>query len=352
MSSRRIVSAVTFPADVRAAGAQRQRDGSRHKAETTTELLAITGLAVTYNETNAVSGVSFSVGPGEFYGIVGESGSGKSATARAIIGMVKDPGNVTGSIRLNGKELIGQDEKHWQTVRGSKIGLVYQDATAALDPVYTVGRQLVEVARATHPGMSKREARKIAVSALDEVGIPEPAKRFSSYPHEFSGGMRQRVAIALAVIGDPKLLIADEPTSALDVVIQQQVLTLLRHVARERGTAVILITHDLAVVAQMCTRVAVFYGGLIVEEATPEELFREPIHPYSAALLQSLPAVGEKKAITAIPGSPPHITGGLHSCPFHPRCSRVTQECRVSVPAISWRGSRMYRCFNSMESPA
>jgi ABC-type dipeptide/oligopeptide/nickel transport system ATPase component len=267
---------------------QSQFAGASIQTPKSAPLLSVRDLSVRIGSVAAVSGVSFEVARGEFLGIVGESGSGKSVTARAVLGLLPRHAEVQGSVKLDDEEIIGASSQRLRRIRGGKVGLVFQDALAALDPVYTVGDQLVEALRA-HRDVSQKAARARAVELLAEVRILRPAERMDSYPHELSGGQRQRVIIACALIADPDLIIADEPTTALDVTVQRQVLELLADVCARRGAAVILITHDLGVVAETCDRVAVFYGGIVAEETDVVTLFEEPRHPYSAALQRSLP---------------------------------------------------------------
>lgn len=316
---------------------------------TDSPLLEVEGLRVKIGNVRAVSGVRFSVRRGEFYGIVGESGSGKSVTARAIIDLLPSHAEVEGSITLDGRNLRELSSKKMQEVRGSSVGFVFQDALAALDPVYTVGDQLVEVLRAKKT-ISKADATERATQLLTEVGIADPPRCMGSYPHQLSGGMRQRVVIAAALIADPDLIIADEPTTALDVTIQRQVLELLRKICDTRGTAVILITHDLAVVAETCDRVGVFYGGILVEEAATIDLFDSPRHPYTKALLKSLPKLGTTGNFEAIPGNPIRVQTKLDFCPFAARCSRVIPECTQEVPPERMLGAHRVRCFNPEEA--
>jgi len=306
--------------------------------------LSVRDLSVRIGSVAAVSGVSFDVAPGEFVGVVGESGSGKSVTARAVLGLLPKHAEVRGSIKVDGEEIIGASRQRLRQIRGGKVGLVFQDALAALDPVYTVGDQLVEALRA-HRDVSRKEARSRAAELLNEVRIPRPAEHLDSYPHQLSGGMRQRVVIASALIADPDLIIADEPTTALDVTVQRQVLDLIADISAKRGAAVLLITHDLGVVAQTCDRVAVFYGGLLVEEADAITLFEQARHPYTAALLRSLPRLGVDAPFEAIPGNPAQIRNRLTECPFAPRCPRVISACRDGVPP-EYRDDRgRHRCL-------
>jgi oligopeptide/dipeptide ABC transporter ATP-binding protein len=311
-------------------------------------ILSVRDLRVRFGAVHAVSGVSFDVRPGEFFGIVGESGSGKSVTARAVIQLVPAHAEVQGQILFKGEDILQAKPKRIRQIRGASIGFVFQDALAALDPIYTVGDQLVEALTANRP-MPRPHALSRAETLLDEVGIPDPRRTLNSYPHQLSGGMRQRVVIAAALIADPELIIADEPTTALDVTIQRQVMDLLQSISRSRGTAVILITHDLAVVAETCDRVAVFYGGIVEEEAETVSLFASPRHPYTAALLRSLPRMGDTGDLAPIPGSPIRVESQLRQCPFAARCPRVLQVCRESVPEVRVEHEHQFRCFNPEE---
>lgn len=308
-----------------------------------TPLLQVRDLTVRLGPVAAVSGLSFDVHRGEFLGIVGESGSGKSVTAKAILGLLPKSAEITGSVRLEGEELLGASSETMRRIRGDRIGLVFQDALAALDPVYTIGDQLVEALRA-HNDVSKKVARKRAADLLGEVGIPKPVERLDSYPHQLSGGQRQRIIIAAALIAEPDLIIADEPTTALDVTVQKQVLDLLAEVCQRREAAVMLVTHDLGVVAQTCDRVATFYGGLLVEEADVFTLFDNPRHPYTRALLRSVPRLGEDSPFEAIPGSPAQIYISLTACPFAPRCEHAQPVCTAGVPPEFWEGTHRHRC--------
>lgn len=310
-------------------------------------LLSVCDLKVRFGRVRAVSGVSFEVGRGEIYGIVGESGSGKSVVARSIISLLPDHAEITGAVRFQGENVLRAPERRLRRLRGSDVGFVFQDALAALDPVYTVGAQLIEVARTSPNWTGRAQATAQAHELLSLVGIADPARCLASYPHQLSGGMRQRVVIAAALTSDPKLIIADEPTTALDVTVQRQVLDILRKIAA-RGVAVILITHDLGVVAEVCDRVGVFYGGLLVEEAPVRELFTEPRHPYTAALLDSLPQIGSVRPFRAIPGMPPRIDAELAACPFAPRCAQAFSACNDGVPAEVAVGPRRFRCVRPL----
>ena len=285
----------------------------------------------------AVRGVSFDVLPGETIGLVGESGSGKSVTNLALMGLIpKPPGNVDGGKAFfQGQDLLTLSDSQLQSVRGRKIGMIFQDPMTALNPLMTVEQQMCEITR-LHMGLSRKDARLRAAEMLEMVGISSPAKRLRDYPHQFSGGMRQRVMIAMALSCEPDLLIADEPTTALDVTIQAQILDLLADLQRRRGTSIILITHDLGVVAGVCHRVMVMYAGRIVEKASVGPLFQSPRHPYTMGLLQSLPRFDEEKSelLQAIPGQPPDLAHIPDGCSFRPRCPFSTSECETTDPPL------------------
>jgi oligopeptide/dipeptide ABC transporter ATP-binding protein len=281
----------------------------------------------------AVDGVSLSIQPGETLGLVGESGSGKSVTARAIMRLVPTPpGHYAGGrILFEGRDLLTLSEKEMQRMRGGQISMVFQDPMTFLNPVYTAGEQVAEAIR-VHQGASKAEAKAQTIELFRTVGIPNAESRFSAYPHELSGGLRQRVMISMALSSRPKLLIADEPTTALDVTIQAQILDLLRNLQQEFGMSILLITHDLGVVAEMCDKVAVMYAGRIVEEASIEPLFDNPGHPYTSGLLEAIPnADSDGAPFRPIPGSPPDLARLPQGCRFAPRC-RYRQEVCVSTP--------------------
>lgn len=314
---------------------------------TGTPVLEVDELGVRFGAVSAVSSVSFSVMSGEVFGIVGESGAGKSASAKAIIGLLPQSARVRGSVKFKGQQLVGADPSTLRGVRGAGIGYVFQDALTALDPVRRVGVQLIEALQ-IHKDVGKKEASAAAEQLLAEVRIKDPARCMQSYPHQLSGGMRQRVVIAAALIADPELIIADEITSALDVTVQRSVLDLLLDVCASRGAAVILITHDLGVVAQTCDRVAVLYGGIVVEQAEIFELFDTPRHPYTKALMESMPRIGEDVPFVPIPGSSIQVVGELVTCPFSPRCSFVTDECLDGIPAVERADSREVRCVHPL----
>jgi oligopeptide/dipeptide ABC transporter ATP-binding protein len=286
----------------------------------------------------AVDGVSFELAEGEMLGIVGESGSGKSATSLSIMRLLPPQGRVThGSVELDGGDLFALGEPAMRSVRGGRIAMIFQDPMTALNPYLRVGEQLVEGA-VLHLGLSVTDAERRARALLDRVRIPDAAARLRSYPHELSGGMRQRVMIAMALLCDPELVIADEPTTALDVTVQAQILELLNELRRERGVSILLITHDLGVVAETCDRVLVMYAGRVVELASATELFSRPLHPYTRALLRSLPRLDAAPGgrLETIPGLPPRLDRGPFSeCSFAPRCSFVHDACKIADPPLT-----------------
>ncbi len=304
-----------------------------------TTLLDVSGLDVRFGDDAhgicAVDGISFTVGQGETLGLVGESGSGKSVAAMSLLRLVGKPGRIAGgSIRLAGRELLALSEREMRDVRGRDISIVFQDPMTSLNPVLTIGRQLTEVLE-EQGGLSPGRARRRAVELLGEVGLPAPAKRLGDYPHHFSGGMRQRVGIAIAIACRPKLLIADEPTTALDVTIQAQILDLLRALQAELGMGVLLITHDLGVVAGMADRVAVMYGGRIVEHGPADAVFAHPGMPYTAGLLAATPRLDRPGGrLQPIPGRPSVAAGPTVACRFSPRCLRADTICRRDAPVL------------------
>ncbi len=290
----------------------------------------------------AVDGISMDLGEGETLGIVGESGSGKTVTCLSVLRLVPEPGRIVGGrILFEGRDLASLSESELQQVRGKQIGMVFQDPMTSLNPFLTIGDQVAEPLL-VHEGLSRREAQKRAAEILGKVGIPEPASRLSDYPHRFSGGMRQRVMIAMALIGNPKVLIADEPTTALDVTIQAQVLELFRRLKDEFGTAILLITHNLGVVAGMADRVAVMYAGRVVEIAETEELFANPRHPYTMALLRAVPRLenGSRQRLEPIAGTPPDLTRLPAGCSFYDRCPFRQERCREEAPSLAAVGER------------
>jgi peptide/nickel transport system ATP-binding protein len=285
----------------------------------------------------AVNGVSFEVDRGRTLGIVGESGSGKSVTSLSVLGL-HNPARtrIGGEIWVGDRQVVGLDDREMRKLRGREMAMVFQDPLSALHPAYTVGRQIVEAYRAHHPSASRAEGRRRAVDMLGRVGIPEPARRADAYPHEFSGGMRQRVMIAMALVNDPALLIADEPTTALDVTVQAQILDLLADLQAEFDSAIILITHDLGVVGQVADDVLVMYGGRVVERGTTEQVLRRPQHPYTWGLLASMPTLhGDPEAeLTPIRGNPPSLTHLPPGCAFHPRCRYAVERSHTEVPQL------------------
>jgi peptide/nickel transport system ATP-binding protein len=300
----------------------------------------------------AVRDVSFSVHPGETLGLVGESGSGKSVTAQALIGLTELPGKITGGdVRWKGETLVGKGaDKTIERVRGREIAMVFQDPMTSLNPVYTVGMQMTEVIR-RHLKLDKKAARARAVELLDMVGIANPAARVDQYPFEMSGGMRQRVLIAMALACEPELLIADEPTTALDVTIQAQILELIAELQERLGLAVILITHDLGVVAGLCDRVAVMYAGKLVELASADELYARPGHPYAQGLLRSTPRLDEVlDRLVAIDGAPPDLRDPPTGCSFAARCSLAIAQCRTQQPPLETKEvGRDVACWRAFE---
>jgi oligopeptide transport system ATP-binding protein len=298
---------------------------------------------------HAVNGVSFDIAPGETLGIVGESGCGKSVTSLALVGILPRAGRVTaGSARFEGRDLIGLSDDELRTIRGKDIAMIFQDPMTSLNPVLTIGRQIRE-ALETHFDMEKNEANRRAGELLDHVGIPSANARLRDYPHQFSGGMRQRAMIAMALACEPKLLIADEPTTALDVTIQAQILNLLRELVAERDTALILITHDLGVVAGMCERVNVMYAGMFMETGSAEQVFARPRHPYTLGLLQSIPRLdaARKRALQPIEGNPRDMLSPPRFCPFAPRCRYEVEASRQEVPPLEQiEPGHMVACFN------
>lgn len=302
-------------------------------------VLEVTDLKVTFpsedGQVHAVRGVNFTVGNGEVLGIVGESGSGKSVTSMAIMGLLDESARVEGSVRVHGVELLGRSDGYMSHIRGKVLSMVFQDPLSALTPVYSIGVQLVEALQ-IHQKLSKSGAEKRAIELLSMVGIPNPEVRFKSFPHEFSGGMRQRVMIAMAIANDPDLIICDEPTTALDVTIQAQILELLKTAQRETGAAVIMITHDLGVVAGMADKVAVMYAGKVVEFAGVEDVFYRPRMPYTIGLLGALPRPDEKSdsALATLDGNPPSMLKKPTACPFAPRCPLATAECLAGEPEL------------------
>lgn len=287
-------------------------------------------------EVKAVRGVNIDIYQGEAVGIVGESGCGKSVTSLSIMRLVPPPGKIiSGEIYFKGEDLLKKSEKEMQKIRGNKISMVFQDPMTSLNPVYTVGDQLMEPLR-IHKKMDAKSARRQAIELLKAVGIPDPERRLNQYPHEFSGGMRQRVMIAMALSCQPELVIADEPTTALDVTIQAQILELLKQLKAEFNMSIMLITHDLGIVADLCSRVIVMYAGIIVEEGTTREIFYNPKHPYTWGLLKSIPRINmlSKERLIPIDGQPPDLLKPPQGCPFMPRCRYAMRICKEQCPGL------------------
>jgi peptide/nickel transport system ATP-binding protein len=294
----------------------------------------------------AIDGVSFDIAPGEVLGVVGESGAGKSITGTAVIGLIDPPGRIAGGeIRLKGERIDNLRPEAMRRIRGRRIGMIFQDPLTSLNPLYTVGRQLTETIT-THLPLGRDAARRKAIALLEEVGIPAAAARIDSYPHEFSGGMRQRVVIALALAAEPELVIADEPTTALDVSVQAQVIAVLKRLCRERGTAVMLITHDMGVIAETADRVAVMYAGRIAEIGPVRTVIRQPHHPYTVGLMGSIPTVeGDAERLQQIPGAMPRLDAIPPGCAFNPRCSAVFDRCRRDRPELMAAGQGAAACW-------
>ena len=294
----------------------------------------------------ALDKVSFAIEPGEILGVVGESGAGKSLTGAAIIGLLEPPGRIAGgSITLENERLDTMPPDRMRRIRGRRIGTIFQDPLTTLDPLYTIGRQLTETIQ-THLPLSDSDARKRAIHWLEEVGIPAAPQRIDAYPHEFSGGMRQRVVIALALCAEPRLVIADEPTTALDVSVQAQIITLLKRLSREHGTAVMLVTHDMGVIAETADRVAVMYAGRIAEIGPVASVIKHPAHPYAEGLMGSIPSLEHRVArLRQIDGSMPRLTAIPAGCAFNPRCLKVMPRCRTERPELMPAGETRAACW-------
>jgi oligopeptide/dipeptide ABC transporter ATP-binding protein len=310
-------------------------------------LLNIENLTVAFPTENgpacAINHLSLQMQPGEVLGLVGESGCGKSMTSLAILRLIPSPGQISnGSVTFKGQNLINLSQEEIRKVRGAQIALIPQDPLTSLNPVYTVGEQIMEVLQ-LHQGLSKDAAKRRAIELLDMVRIPSSKERVNDYPHQFSGGMRQRVMIAMALSCTPSLLIADEPTTALDVTVQAQILELLRDIRREHQTAILLITHDLGVVAEMCDEVAVMYAGRVVEKASVHDLFKAPKHPYTWGLLNSLPTMNQQR-LQPIEGQPPTLTEIPEGCTFEPRCSKRMPVCKTLFPLAAEEGPNHQVC--------
>jgi len=294
----------------------------------------------------ALDDVSFSIAPGEILGVVGESGAGKSLTGAAIIGLLEPPGRIaSGQIVLEGERIDQLGNDAMRRIRGRRIGAIFQDPLTSLNPLYSVGRQLIETIQ-THLPVNAAEARKRAISLLEDTGIQAAAQRIDHYPHQFSGGMRQRVVIALALAAEPKLIVADEPTTALDVSIQAQIISLLKSICHKRGAAVMLITHDMGVIAETCDRVAVMYAGRVAELGPVHEVINHPAHPYSAGLMAAIPDITQDRLVlNQIDGSMPRLNAIPQGCAFNPRCPKVFDRCKVERPDLLDAGATKAACW-------
>jgi oligopeptide/dipeptide ABC transporter ATP-binding protein len=315
-------------------------------------VLEVTGLKVRIHtgrgEVRAVDGVSFSVPRGEAMGLVGESGSGKSMTLRAILGVLPAGGKVTGGqVLLDGEDLASLSKKRLNAMRGPKLAMIFQEPMSALNPVMRVGWQIAEGPR-LHQGLSRSAARARAIELMRRVGIPDPERRFSAYPHEFSGGMRQRVMIAIALSCDPEIILCDEPTTALDVTIQDQILRLLARLCRESGVSLVFVTHDLPVVAQVCQHLSVMYAGQVIETGDVGTVLSAPRHPYTAGLVRSAPSFDDvQESLVPIPGSPPSLIDPPDGCRFRARCGYATAECATGdIPLTPLRDGRATACLH------
>jgi peptide/nickel transport system ATP-binding protein len=300
-----------------------------------------------FGEVQAVRGVDIDVHEGELLGVVGESGSGKSVTFLGLMGLLPKSARIEGSAKVGGTELVGASKKLLNRVRGKRVAMIFQDPLSALNPVHRIGDQIVEMIQ-SHQNMSNKVAWELSVELLDRVGIPQPRERASQFPHEFSGGMRQRVVIAMAIANDPDVLIADEPTTALDVTVQAQILDVLQQIRREMKTAVVLITHDLGVIARVADRVQVMYAGRVAEKGDIGPIFDHPSHPYTRGLLASLPAIGRER-LTPIPGAPPNMLNPPSGCAFRARCAHAEDRCALGLPELEPFGDLETACIRAGE---
>jgi peptide/nickel transport system ATP-binding protein len=301
--------------------------------------------ATRHHTLRAIDGVSLEIARGEVLGVVGESGAGKSVTGLAVIGLIDPPGRISGGeIYLSGLRIDNLPAEEMRKLRGKRIGMIFQDPLTSLNPLYRIGDQIIETIR-THTSLSEAAARKRAIELLAEVGIPAPDKRIDGYPHEFSGGMRQRVVIALAICAEPELIIADEPTTALDVSVQAQIIALIKRLGRDHGTAVMLVTHDMGVIAETCDRVAVMYSGRVAEIGPVQDVIRNPLHPYAKGLMGAIPTLaGEDKRLVQIPGSMPRLSAIPQGCSFNPRCDFAFDRCRIERPEPIRHGTQAVAC--------
>lgn len=324
-------------------------------ASTAEPLLSVESLEVRFftdeGVVKAVNDVTFEVGTGEKVGIVGESGAGKSVTAMSLLRLIDSPGRITeGSIKFRGEDILSYSSEELQEFRGEKVSMIFQDPQSYLNPVYTIGEQIAEAIR-IHQNADRETARDRAIRMLERVGISDPQGRFNDYPHEFSGGMKQRVLIAIALSCDPELLIADEPTTALDVTTEAQILRLIAELSEEFGTSVVFITHDLSVIAELCDRAIVMYAGEVAESSPVTDLFEDPMHPYSEGLLSSIPArVEPGERIKPIPGQMPDAIDLPAGCKYHPRCPYAVEHCRREEPPLVDIGDRAAACFKFVDS--
>jgi len=316
----------------------------------TAPLLEVRNLVVEFpgrrGTLRALDDISFNIAPGEILGVVGESGAGKSLTGAAIIGLLEPPGRVAGGeIRLEGERIDQLSHDKMRHIRGRKIGAIFQDPLTSLNPLYTVGRQLVETIQA-HLPVNGAEARRRAIALLQDTGIPAAEQRIDHFPHQFSGGMRQRVVIALALAAEPKLIVADEPTTALDVSIQAQIIQLLKRICKERGAAVMLITHDMGVIAETCDRVAVLYAGRVAEIGPVQEVIHQPAHPYTMGLMASIPDIEvDRERLNQIDGAMPRLNAIPRGCAYNPRCPRVFERCTQERPDLLNAGATRAACW-------
>lgn len=324
---------------------------------TTAPLLQVKNLRVEFPTRRgtllALDDISFDIAPGEILGVVGESGAGKSLTGAAIIGLLEPPGRIaSGQILLDGQRIDNLPHEQMRVIRGRKIGAIFQDPLTSLNPLYTVGRQLTETIQ-THLNVSNEEARQRAIKLLQETGIPAAEERIDQYPHQFSGGMRQRVVIALALAAEPQLIVADEPTTALDVSIQAQIISLLKRLCKDHGAAVMLVTHDMGVIAETCDRVAVLYAGRVAEIGPVADVIHRPSHPYTTGLMGSIPAMDEERErLLQIDGSMPRLNAIPRGCAFNPRCPQVHDRCRNERPDLLDAGSTRAACWLVQEQVA
>jgi peptide/nickel transport system ATP-binding protein len=321
----------------------------------TTPLLEVRHLRVEFPTRRgtllALDDVSFDIAPGEILGVVGESGAGKSLTGAAIIGLLEPPGRVaSGEIRLAGQRIDNLSAEAMRQIRGRRIGAIFQDPLTSLNPLYTVGRQLIETIQ-VHLGLSGDAARQRAIQLLQDTGIPAPEQRIDQYPHQFSGGMRQRVVIALALAAQPELIVADEPTTALDVSIQAQIIALLKTLAKDKGAAVMLVTHDMGVIAEACDRVVVMYAGRVVEIGPVADVIHRPAHPYTVGLMGSIPSMEtERERLMQIDGAMPRLNAIPAGCAFNPRCPQVMERCRQERPDLMAAGNTRAACWLHAET--